>query len=51
MINKWWIGPDMEGSGHGLMTHYSGISLQENHEIPQPEKSVSRLKVESDTTD
>jgi hypothetical protein len=37
MVNKQWLEPDMKGSGHGLITHYSGISLEEDHEDLQLE--------------
>jgi hypothetical protein len=51
MVNKQWLGPDMEGNGRGLITHYSGISLVEDHEKRQPEWPVSRLKNEPGTAD
>lgn len=37
MIDKWWIGKDLEGRGHGLIEvlsqHSSGV-IKENHENP-----------------
>jgi hypothetical protein len=37
MDNKQWIEPDMQGSGHGLNTRYSGLSLKKDYENLQPE--------------
>jgi hypothetical protein len=37
-IDEWWIGKDLEGSGHGLIEIISYLldgGTEENYEIPQ----------------